>query len=106
MFSSEYGGYAGEHTKNRQDTSYTFGAHHLRDAGGYIHYTLDSRVVQQDPARIPARLPSAPAWVIGDLMLSAHRGQPLTPAETALVDRKFDSASLQWLQRTLSDLEK
>ena len=104
MFSAEYTGYAGAHRRHRRSTSYTFGPHHARD-GEYIYYLLDNRVVRQDPERIPAQVPATPAWVIADLMLSAQRGQPLRPAEQALVNRPFQSASLQWLQRALDDLK-
>ncbi len=105
MFSSEYTGYHGEHTVNRSDTSYTFGPHHARQ-GNYIMYALDTRVVQQDPQTVPAYVSSAPAWVIADLMLSAHRGQPLTAAEQRLTAGPFQCESLQWLQRALGDLSK
>lgn len=105
MFSSEYSGYAGSHSKNRSSTSYTFGPHHKRD-GTYIHYTLDNRIVKHDPAKIEAHQADTPAWVIADLMLSAHRGQPLRPAEQTLIRGPFHSPSLQWLQRTLNDLSK
>ena len=105
MFSSEYEGYQGEHTVNHSDTSYTFGPHHAR-RGKYIMYALDTRVVRQDPQTMPAYVSSAPAWVIADLMLSAHRGQPLTAAEQALTAGPFVGESLQWLQRALVDLSK
>lgn len=104
MFSAEYTGYTGVHRRHRSSTSYTFGPHHTRD-GEYIYYTLDNRIIRQDPQRIPAKVPTTPAWVIADLMLSAKRGQPLRPAEQALVNRHFESKSLQWLQRVLDDLK-
>lgn len=102
MFSQEFVGHsAGEHTNDRTSTSYTFGPHHTRQ-GNYIHYTLDNRVVDTDPSKIPVVLEATPAWVIADLMLSAHRGQPLSEAEQVLCAGPFESPGLQWLQKSLS----
>jgi len=105
MFSREYTGYTGAHSLNKTATSYTFGPHQTRE-GGYVYYSLDHRVVHQDPAQIEAFHGNTPAWVIADLMLSAHRGQPLTAAEQELTRGPFASESLTWLQRTLKDLVK
>lgn len=105
MFCREYEGYNGQRTTFENTTSYTFGPHHKRD-GDYIYYTLDGRVVAQASDKIPAHVSETPAWVLADLMLSRHRGQPLTAAETLLIERPFQCESLRWLQHALNDLSK
>jgi|TARA_B110001452_G_scaffold267339_1_gene276838 hypothetical protein len=106
MFGQEFQGHSPvEHTNNRSSTSYTFGPHHER-SGEYIYYTLDNRIVQQDPERIPVVQEGTPAWVIADLMLCAHRGQPLSEAERQLCAGPHQSPSLIWLQKSLFEFSK
>ena len=106
MFSQEFVGHSSaEHTNERSSTSYTFGPHHARQ-GDYIFYTLDSRVVATDPDKIPVVFEATPAWVVADLMLSAHRGQPLTEAEQLLCAGPLQSPGLQWLQKSLASFSK
>lgn len=105
MFSEEFPGHcSGGHTNERSCTSYTFGPHHGR-TGNYIYYTIDNRVVKQDPKKIPVEQESTPAWVIADLMLSAHRGQPLTESERLLC-ANCTTPGLVWLQKSLLDFSK
>jgi hypothetical protein len=106
MFSREFEGHSlVEHTNERSSTSYTFGPHHLRN-GEYIYYTLDNRIVHADPEKIPVVFEPTPAWVIADLMLSAHRGQPLTAAEQRLCEHGATTPGLQWLQKSLWSFSK
>jgi len=106
MFSQEFKGHSpGAHKNEYSSTSYTFGPHHERQ-GDYIFYSLDSRVVAADPDKIPVVFESTPAWVVADLMLSAHRGQPLTEAEQLLCVGPFESPGLQWLQKSLASFSK
>ena len=106
MFSQEFKGFSPvEHTNNHDATSYTFGPHHER-SGEYIYYKLDNRIIKQDPKRIPVLQEATPAWVIADLMLCAHRGQPLTEAEQLLCAGPHKSPSLLWLQKSLFEFSK
>ena len=106
MFSQEFEGHLPvEHTNERTSTSYTFGPYHLRN-GEYIYYTLDNRIVHADPEKIPVVFEPTPAWVIADLMLSAHRGQPLRPAEQRLCEHGATTSGLQWLQNSLGSFSK
>ena len=105
MFSQEFNGHWSQHTNESSSTSYTFGPHHTRQ-GEYVYYTLDNRVVTTDPCQIPTVLDATPAWVVADLMLSAHRGQPLTEAEQLLCTPPFESPGLQWLQNSLVSFSK
>jgi len=106
MFSQESGYQLSvEHTNEDSCTSYTFGPHHER-TGDYIYYSLDHRTVYQDPARIPIVQEGTPAWVIADLMLSKHRGQPLSEAELRLCAGPHQSPLLRWLQNSLGEFSK
>tara|TARA_B110001450_G_scaffold240000_1_gene248341 strand:+ start:343 stop:663 length:321 start_codon:yes stop_codon:yes gene_type:complete len=106
MFSQEFKGHSpGAHKNEHSSTSYTFGPHHKRQ-GDYIFYSLDSRVVTADPDKIPVVFESTPAWVVADLMLSAHRGQPLTEAEKVLCSANVMSPGLHWLQKSLASFSK
>ena len=105
MFSQEFVRHSSKgHTNEYSATSYTFGPHHTRQ-GEYIFYPLDSRVVRVDPQKIPVVFEPTPAWVIADLMLSAHRGQPLTKAEQLLC-ANCQTPALKWLQKSLASFSK
>ena len=80
--------------------SYMYGPHMKKQP---IYFGGDDRVVIQDT---PKPIESPPAWLVADWMLAKHRGEPLTPFATGVLQNTSQwNQGLRWLQTYLDQYE-
>ena len=91
----------------KKGMSYAYGPHvqGIPETNPWVYYEGDRRVFTEAPVA-QQKIAPTPAWVIADLMLSKHRGQPLTEYEEALISQPFESPGLVWLKACLEGFKE